>query len=96
MQDFDDYLQNDTTDDDYKDKSNARKKAFSNKFKATYKILDTENYLGLIKILNEDIREKCDGLIDGSEYGDWIIDYDRQYHICMKVDDITAYLQTLY
>ena len=68
LQDLDDYIQN-TPDDDYKDKSSTRKKAFSSKFKAIYKILDTENYQGLIKILNEDIRKKCDGLIDGAPIG---------------------------
>ena len=94
LQDLDDYIQN-TANEDYKDKASTRKKVFSNKFEAIYKILDTENYLGLTKKLNEDIREKCDGLIDGDPIADWIIDYDRQYHICMKVDDITAYLQTL-
>ena len=47
LQDLDDYIQN-TANEDYKDKANARKKAFSNKFRAIYNILDTENYLGLI------------------------------------------------
>jgi hypothetical protein len=94
LQDLDDYIQN-AANEDYKDKASTRKKAFSSKFKAIYKILDTENYLGLTKKLNEDLREKCDGLIDGDPIADWIIDYDRQYHICMKIDDITAYLQTL-
>ena len=94
LQDLDDYIQN-VDDEHYEIKANVAKKAFSNKFKAIYKILDTENYLGLIKILNEDIREKCDGLIDGDPADDWITDYDSQDHICMKIDDITAYLQTL-
>jgi len=94
LQDLDNYIQ-ETANEYYKDKANTRKKAFSNKFKAIYRILDTENYLGLIKILNEDIREKCDGLIDGDPADDWITDYESQDHICMKIDDITAYLQTL-
>ena len=41
-----------------------------------------------------DIRLKADGLIDGDPLDDWIIDYNAQYHICMKVDDIVAYLET--
>jgi len=94
LQDLDNYIQ-ETANEYYKDKANTRKKAFGNKFKAIYRILDTENYLGLIKILNEDIREKCDGLIDGDPADDWITDYESQDHICMKIDDITAYLQTL-
>ena len=94
LQDLDDYIQN-TANEDYKDKANARKKAFSRKFGAIYKILDTENYLGLIKILNEDIREKCDGLIDGDPNGDWIIGEVAQAHICQKIDDISAYINYL-
>jgi hypothetical protein len=94
LQDLDEYIQN--ADDSYfKFNAKAAKKAFSNKFKAIYKILDTENYLGLIKILNEDIREKCDGLIDGDPNGDWIIDELAQTHICMKIDDISVYLYYL-
>jgi len=94
LQDLDDYIQN-TANEDYKDKANARKKAFSRKFGAIYKILDTENYLGLIKILNEDIREKCDGLIDGDPNGDWIIGEVAQAHICQKIDDISDYINYL-
>ena len=94
LQDLDDYIQN-TENEDYKDKASTRKKAFSNKFKAIYKILDTENYLGLIKILNEDIRKKCDGLIDGGPIGDWIIDEVAQAHICQKIDDISDYINYL-
>ena len=95
LQDLDDYIQN-TADEDYKDKANARKKAFSNKFEAIYKILDTENYLGLIRKLNRDIREKCDGLIDGDPTSDWIIDEVAQAHICQKIDDISDYIYYLH
>jgi PKD repeat protein len=94
LKDLDDYIQN-TGNKDYKDKASTRKKAFSNKFKAIYKILDTENYLGLTKKLNEDIRKKCDGLIDGGPIGDWIIDEVAQAHICQKIDDISDYINYL-
>ncbi|UCB58836.1 MAG: hypothetical protein JSV67_00640 [Thermoplasmatales archaeon] len=93
LQDLDDYLQN-TPDDDFKDKASTRKKAFSNKFNAIYKILEDEDYQKLIDKLIKDVRIKADGLIDGDPTDDWIIDYDRQYHICMKVDDINTYLET--
>ena len=94
LQDLDDYIQN-VDDEHFKTKANVAKKAFSKKFEAIYKILDTENYLGLIKILNEDIREKCDGLIDGDPSGDWIIDAVAQAHICQKIDDISDYIDYL-
>ena len=94
LQDLDDYIQN-TADEDFKEKADTRKKAFSNKFDAIYKMLDTENYQGLIKRLNEDIRKKCDGLIDGDPDGDWITGEDAQTHICMKINDISIYLNFL-
>jgi hypothetical protein len=94
LQDLDDYIQN-VDDEHYKIKANVAKKAFSKKFEAIYRILDTENYLGLIKILNEDIREKCDGLIDGDLINDWILDAEAQTHICQKIDDISDYIDYL-
>ena len=94
LQDLDDYIQN-TADDDFKDKAMTRKKALSNKLNAIYNMLDAENYQGIIQILNEDIREKCDGLIDGDPNNDWIIDQEAQTHICMKIDDISIYLNFL-
>jgi len=94
LQDLDDYIQN-TADGGYKYKADARKRAFSNKFEAIYNILDTENYLGLIKKLNQDIREKCDGFIDGDPSGDWIRDEVAQAHICQKIDDISDYIYIL-
>jgi hypothetical protein len=93
LQDTDEYIQN-VPDIDYKDKASTRKKSFSNKFNAMYKILEDEDYQKLIDKLNIDIRTKCDGLIDGDPLGDWIIEYNAQYHICMKIDDIIAYLAT--
>jgi len=42
-----------------------------------------------------DIREKADGCVDANPNNDWIIDEEAQKHICMKIDDLTAYLQTL-
>jgi hypothetical protein len=93
LEDLDDYIQN-VPDDDYKDKATNRKKAFTNKFKAIYKILEDEDYQKLIDKLNLDLRIKADGLIDGDPIDDWIIEYNAQYHICMKIDDITAYLAT--
>jgi hypothetical protein len=45
--------------------------------------------------LNEDIRERCDGLIDGDPSGDWIIGEEEQTHICQKIDDISDYVDYL-
>lgn len=93
LQDLDDYIQN-VPDQDFKDKASTRKKASSNKFRAIYKILEDENYQKIIDKLNLDIRIKYNGLIDGEPLDDWIIEYNAQYHICMKIDDITTYLAT--
>ena len=43
--------------------------------------------------LNLDIRIKSDGLIDEDNSDDLIIEYNPQYHLCMKIDYITDYLE---
>ena len=53
-----------------------------------------EEYQELLDKLFNDIRIKCDGLIDGDPLDDWIVGYNAQYHICIKIDNITAYLAT--
>ena len=48
-------------------------------------------YNGAIQDLQNNIKSKADGL----KNNDWITDATAQYHICMKIDDITAYLALL-
>jgi hypothetical protein len=48
----------------------------------------------MIDHLNQNIREKCDGEVDGKKNDDWIKNSDVQHHICAKIDDLTAYITT--
>ena len=63
-------------------------------FDALDHMLDNEEYEEMITHLNENIRQKCDGQIDGKKGDDWIRNADAQYHICAKIDDLTAYIST--
>jgi len=92
--DINDYIQG-LDDSVFKGKADKRKNAFDNKFNALDHMLDNENYWGMIQALNNNIRSKCDGEVDGKKGDDWIKDPDAQLHICAKIDDLTAYLYTL-
>ncbi|EMR75036.1 hypothetical protein MBGDF03_01011 [Thermoplasmatales archaeon SCGC AB-540-F20] len=82
-------------DSAFKNKSNQRKNALHNKISAIFGMLEKQKYNNTINKLINDIRAKADGHIDGNSNDDWIIDPDAQYHICMKIDDLTAYLYIL-
>jgi len=80
----------------FKPKADQRKNAFDNMFSAMDDKLADQEYQGMIKSMNSDIRTKFDGLVDGSPKDDWIIkDLTVQRHLCQKVDDITKYLKHL-
>jgi len=88
-----DYIQG-LNDSCFKGKADVRKNAFDNMFDALDDMLVNQAYQGFIQSLNNNIRSKCDGAIDGKINNDWIIDPDAQYHICAKIDDLTAYIAT--
>jgi PKD repeat protein len=92
--DINDYIQ-DLPDNVFKGKADKRKNAFDNMFTALDDMLDDEEYWGMIQHLNNNIRSKCDGNVDGKKGDDWIKDSDAQAHICVKIDGLTAYLATL-
>jgi hypothetical protein len=94
LQDLDDYIQN-LSDDAFKGNPNQRKKALGNKIDAVRHMLEIYEYQEAIDKLHNDIRAKADGFIDGNPKNDWIINPIAQFHICMKIDDITAYLEYL-
>jgi hypothetical protein len=72
-----------------------RKKALKNMISAVRDMLTNAEHNGAIHDLTSNIRAKADGLIDGRAGNDWIVDLDAQQHICMKIDDLTAYLAYL-
>jgi len=71
-----------------------RRKAFDNKFAAIDDMLEDEEYKGAIQDLRDNIRGKTDGFVDGNPKNDWILDVTAQQEICMKIDDLIAYLET--
>jgi hypothetical protein len=80
----------------FKPKADQRKNAFDNMFSAMDDKLADQEYQGMIKSMNSDMRTKFDGLVDGNPKDDWIIkDLPVQRHLCQKVDDITQYLKHL-
>jgi hypothetical protein len=93
IMDLNDYIQG-LDDDCFKNNADNRKNSIDNKISAILKILENENIGAVINTLTYDIRDKADGLVDGKAGDDWIIDQTAQNHICMKIDDIVAYLET--
>ncbi len=78
----------------FKGKADQRKAAFANMFDALDDMIDNEEWNGFITSLQSNIREKADGHVDGKPNDDWITDKVAQEHICMKIDDIVAYVET--
>jgi PKD repeat protein len=72
----------------FKGKADQSKKALDNMFSAILNKLTQDSYSAAINQL-ESIRDKADGVGP-----DWIIDLTAQSHICMKIDDINAYLRS--
>ncbi len=80
----------------FKGNPKQRKKAFNNMFSAINDMLADEEWLGAIQHLRNNIRQKTDGFENGSgPTKDWIVAPVAQEDICMKIDDLTAYLETL-
>jgi PKD repeat protein len=82
----------------FKGNANQRKNAYNNMLMAIDDMLIDEEYQGAIRDLQNNIRPKSDtdcAVNDGNSKNDWIIDPEAQEHICMKIDDLTAYLEYL-
>jgi hypothetical protein len=94
LQDINDYIQS-LPDTAFKGKVNQQKQAFGNKIDAVENMLEVNNYQGAIQKLENDVGEKADGSLNGNPNNDWIIDEAAQQDICMKIDDLTAYLYIL-
>jgi PKD repeat protein len=81
-------------DSAFKGKADQRKAAFANMFLALDDMITNEEWNGFINSLQNNVREKADGQVDGKPSDDWITSKVAQQHICMKVDDIVAYVNT--
>ena len=91
---IDDYIQ-DLPYDTFEKNPDHRKNALSEKLDEVIMLIEAEEYQEAIKKLQNDIRAKADGYVDGNPKNDWIIDPDEQEELCMMIDDLTAYIETL-
>jgi hypothetical protein len=85
----------DLPDDAFKTNPDKRKNAFSEKLGEVLELIDAEAYQEAIDKLQNDIRAKADGYVDGNPKNDWITDPEAQEEICTIIDDLVAYLETL-
>ena len=79
----------------FKNNAGQRKNAFSNKLGEVLDLLNAGDYLAAIVKLQNDIRSKADGSVDGNPKNDWIKVPAAQQEICSMADDLIAYLETM-
>lgn len=89
IQDTSDYIQS-LDESAFSKKADNQKKTLENMFEALQNKLVLYEYNAVIHQL-EAIRSFMDG-----EDKDWITDPEAQYHLLMKIDDITSYIATLF
>jgi Tol biopolymer transport system component len=90
----DDNIQ-DLPDDAFKINPDQRKNALSEKLDEVNGLIEAGEYQEAIEKLQNDIRAKADGHVDGNPVNDWITDPDEQQELCMMIDYLIAYLETL-
>lgn len=94
LEDIDEYIQ-DLDGSYFKGNPVQRKNALHNMLSGVYDMLVDLEYNGAINDLQNNIKAKADGYLGGNPNNDWIIDQDAQEHLCMKIDDLSAYLEWL-
>jgi len=72
-----------------------RKNALKNKLEEVFRKIESNEYQDAIKKLQNDIRIKADGLVDGNPKDDWIVNSAAQKKICVIIDDLIIYLRRL-
>jgi 1-phosphatidylinositol phosphodiesterase len=72
-----------------------RKNALSNKFKEVKNALVAGDIRDAINKLINDIRAKSDSSVDGKPNNDWITDGDAQEELCLVIDELVKYLESL-
>ncbi len=88
------YIQN-LEEDSFRGQAEQRKQAFSNKFEAVKNAIAADALVGAINNLRNDIRSKADGSVDGKSQDDWVTDKEAQGMICLMVDELVKYLESL-
>ena len=86
----------DLPDDTFTNNPDQRKNALAEKLEEVLELIDAGEYQEAIDKLQNDIRAKADGSVDGDPSNDWITDPDEQQEICAMIDYLIAYLETLF
>lgn len=79
----------------FRGNADQRKNAFANMFRALDAKLESGAWNGFVHDITSNVRDKADGLVEGNPGNDWITSQEAQQHVCMKIDDIVAYVRTL-
>ncbi|MHA2029186.1 MAG: right-handed parallel beta-helix repeat-containing protein [Candidatus Kariarchaeaceae archaeon] len=72
-----------------------QKAELRNKLMAAQNHIENLNFESAIRILQNDVRTKFDGEIDGKSGNDWILWYTNQLHLTTMIDGLITYLVTL-
>lgn len=83
-----------TLPDDAFDKNpEQRRNALMQKYLEVFEKIDNNEYQGAINKLENDIRAKMDGSVDGNPNNDWVTDPDAQGFLCTLIDVATGNLE---
>jgi hypothetical protein len=91
---IDDYIQQ-LPATSFKGPADQRKNALSNKLKATKAMLGGGNPAAAVNKLRNDIRASMDGAVGGTPNNDWIVEPEAQEELCLMIDELITYLQTV-
>ncbi len=89
-----DYVQG-LPDGCFKKPAQLRRDALAEKFEATKAAIAAGGLQGAITRLVNDIRSKADGTMGGDAGDDWITCPEGQAQLCLMVDQLVMYLETL-
>ena len=82
-----------TLPDDAFDKNpEQRRNALMQKYLEVFEKINDQEYQGAINKLENDIRAKMDGSVDGNPNNDWVIDAEAQGKLCTLIDVATGNL----
>jgi hypothetical protein len=92
---IDDYIQH-LPATSFKGPADQRKSALSNKLEATKSLLAGGHLAAAVEKLQNDLRAKTDGSLGGTPGNDWIVEAEVQEELCLMIDELITYLQTLW
>jgi PKD repeat protein len=79
----------------FKKPADQRKNALSNKLEAMKAMLGGGNPADAVTKLYHDIRAKMDAAVGGTPGNDWIVEPEAQEALCVMIDELIAYLETV-